>query len=217
MKYFSLFLPALTMMVTTGVLLSACSSTQPIIEDTSEADSLRAQIASLQGTLSFYESIETGSYYRDIRVRDMRIDELEYLLGICGEGGIVLGTELVDDLFIPASADLLESGLALIDSVIVKASSLPEESIIKVAAYSDNTVPGASLKDRYPSNWELSAARAASIARYIVAKHEIPADRIEVVSYGDSRPVFDNNTARGRKLNRRIEFTLAVNTEAVDK
>lgn len=216
MKYISLLFAPLLLTGSMMFLFSACSSTQPIIEDTSEEDSLRAQIASLQGTLAFYESIETGSFYRDIRVRDMRIDELEYLLGICGEGGIVLGTELVDDLFLPASADLLESGLALIDSVIVKATSLPDESVIRLSAYSDNTAPGASLKDRYPSNWELSAARASSIARYLVDKHDFPADRIEVISYGDSRPVFDNNTARGRKLNRRIEFTLAVNTEAVD-
>ncbi len=56
---------------------------------------------------------------------------------------------------------------------------------------------------QYPSNWELSAARAASVAR-LFALSGVVADRLGIVGWGDVRPKADNATAEGRNQNRRV-------------
>lgn len=59
--------------------------------------------------------------------------------------------------------------------------------------------------DRYPSNWELSAARAAGVARFLVSTGQRPS-MVKVESYGEHAPVADNGTAEGRSKNRRVEL-----------
>jgi chemotaxis protein MotB len=59
---------------------------------------------------------------------------------------------------------------------------------------------------RFPSNWELSAARATAVLRYLVAKHELKQDRVQIAGYADSRAVGPNDTEEGRAKNRRVEF-----------
>ena len=63
------------------------------------------------------------------------------------------------------------------------------------------------LKERYPTNWELAGARAASVVR-LFAQSGIDGTRLSAVSRGDTRPVADNRTPQGRALNRRIEIRL---------
>ncbi len=55
----------------------------------------------------------------------------------------------------------------------------------------------------YPSNWELSAARAASVAR-LFAINGVAADRLGIIGWGEVRPLADNATAEGRNQNRRV-------------
>lgn len=57
----------------------------------------------------------------------------------------------------------------------------------------------------FPSNWELSAARAAGVARYLV-EHGHPPTMVQVESYGEFRPIGDNETPEGRAKNRRVEL-----------
>lgn len=58
---------------------------------------------------------------------------------------------------------------------------------------------------RYPSNWELSAARATAALRYLVARGAVPT-RLVAVGFADSRPIVSNGTPEGRDRNRRVEF-----------
>lgn len=71
---------------------------------------------------------------------------------------------------------------------------------------------------QFPSNWELSAARAASIAR-ILNSFGVDAERITVTGYGAQRPIADNNTPDGRKKNRRVNLVIfrdkVINTDEV--
>lgn len=60
--------------------------------------------------------------------------------------------------------------------------------------------------DYFDSNWELSTARATSVARLIIEKYGVPAGRVGAVGYGDTRPVADNATPEGRAQNRRVVF-----------
>jgi chemotaxis protein MotB len=76
----------------------------------------------------------------------------------------------------------------------------PLPNRIRVEGYTD-TVPIAS--EIYPSNWELSSARAASVVRLFTAQGLHP-ERLSVIGYGENRPVADNSTEEGRIRNRRI-------------
>ena len=60
---------------------------------------------------------------------------------------------------------------------------------------------------RFPSNWELSAARAVSVARYFQSLG-MPPDRIAATGFGQYQPIADNGTENGRKMNRRVEIFL---------
>jgi chemotaxis protein MotB len=55
----------------------------------------------------------------------------------------------------------------------------------------------------YPSNWELSAARAATVAR-LFAEHGVSPERLGIVGWGEVRPIADNASAEGRNRNRRV-------------
>jgi chemotaxis protein MotB len=62
--------------------------------------------------------------------------------------------------------------------------------------------------DRFRDNWELSAARAGSVLRYVLAHSSIQPDHLAIAGYGPYRPVADNNTEQGRALNRRVEIVV---------
>jgi chemotaxis protein MotB len=68
---------------------------------------------------------------------------------------------------------------------------------IVVEGFTDNVPIGPALRSRFPSNWELSTARATGVVRYLVAQ-----------GFGDSRPVTSNDTAQGRAKNRRVEIVI---------
>jgi len=62
--------------------------------------------------------------------------------------------------------------------------------------------------DRYPSNWELSAARAAAVVRLLQRQGVDPA-RMAAVGYGEFQPAYSNRTAEGRQRNRRLVIVIA--------
>ncbi|MEC8126084.1 MAG: OmpA family protein, partial [Pseudomonadota bacterium] len=60
--------------------------------------------------------------------------------------------------------------------------------------------------DRFQSNWDLSAARSAAVADYLLGNTEIQQGRLTVTGYADTKPLESNETAAGRAKNRRIEI-----------
>jgi chemotaxis protein MotB len=110
-------------------------------------------------------------------------------------------------LFAPASAALSETGTGLLDEVAALLQTLPYS--LSVEGHSDN-VPIQTA--RYPSNWELSAARAAAVTRELIEKGISP-DRIRAIGYGETRPRDDNASAAGRARNRRVTFVLQLEGE----
>ncbi|MEK9652519.1 MAG: OmpA family protein [Betaproteobacteria bacterium] len=75
--------------------------------------------------------------------------------------------------------------------------------IIRVEGHTDNVPVG--FSDRFRSNWDLSSARSASVANYLVDNTALEAGRISVSGFADSKPIATNDTAEGRARNRRIE------------
>ncbi|MBU0724842.1 MAG: peptidoglycan -binding protein [Alphaproteobacteria bacterium] len=76
--------------------------------------------------------------------------------------------------------------------------------VLQVEGHTDN-VPIATAQ--FPSNWELSAARAISVVRQLMAAG-VPANRLAAAGYADNRPITSNQTEAGRQQNRRIELKL---------
>ncbi len=62
----------------------------------------------------------------------------------------------------------------------------------------------------YASNWELSAARATAVIRFLVEECEVPADRLVAGGYADTRPIAANDGRENREKNRRVEFRFSV-------
>jgi len=96
----------------------------------------------------------------------------------------------------------------VLDQVIEHLLSSGDTRLIRVEGHTDNVEIGPSLKSRYPSNVDLSKARAGGVLRYLVEKGGLDADRISSVGYGDSRPAATNADEEGRTKNRRVEILL---------
>ena len=62
--------------------------------------------------------------------------------------------------------------------------------------------------DRYPTNWDLSAARAIQVLRFFQENCDVPAKRLEAIGYGSSRPLVPNSSLENRIKNRRVEIYL---------
>ena len=212
------FYPLHTMLLLAGAVVAAsgCGGQQELIaRHEAELDSvyadhraLRAELSALQDTLQFYDDIESGQFYRDRRLLVQNIEELEYEIGLCHDGGRTVETLLVDDLFQPASAELTDAGRA---SLRATAETLRREfagRTLRIEGHSDSTPIGPGLAARYVSNWELSADRAAAVVRFLVDAEELPAGQVELAAFGDTRPVSRNDTAAGRTQNRRIRIAV---------
>jgi chemotaxis protein MotB len=78
---------------------------------------------------------------------------------------------------------------------------------IDVQGYTDDVPIGPELKARFPSNWELSTARATDVVRYVASKGVDP-NILSASGFGDTHPVASNSTAEGRARNRRIEIVI---------
>jgi chemotaxis protein MotB len=105
-------------------------------------------------------------------------------------------------LFESGSADLTERARKTLNRFAAYLFGLPNDIIIE-GHTDDQPISGA----RYPSNWELSAARAASVARFF-ENEGVKGQRMQVVGYGEFRPRFRNDTQEKRALNRRIDVII---------
>ncbi len=105
-------------------------------------------------------------------------------------------------LFSSGEAQLFQAATPVLNKV---ASILaPYPNPINVEGFTDN-VPIST--ERYASNWELSAARAASVV-HLFSKAGVEPGRMSAIAYGEFRPIDDNHTARGRLANRRVVIAI---------
>jgi len=79
---------------------------------------------------------------------------------------------------------------------------------VHVIGHTDNVPIRASARNRFPSNWELSTARATAAVRFLTEIAGVDPRRLGAVGYGEFRPVGDNTTPEGRARNRRIAITI---------
>ncbi len=106
--------------------------------------------------------------------------------------------------FPSGSAELTESARKIMEEIAGVNEAGSGE--ITVSGHTDNVplIFGSQFRD----NWDLAAARAASVVQAMEDTGKVPAGRMQAVSFGESQPVETNDTARGRATNRRIEIEI---------
>ncbi len=109
-------------------------------------------------------------------------------------------------LFQPGAAKLSASAMRILDLVASEIDSIPNH--IRVEGHTDNSPIATS---RFPSNWELSSARATEVVRYFMDAHGFSGKRISALGYGQYRPIRPNNTPENRAKNRRVDVVVLTN------
>jgi len=152
-----------------------------------------ARVAQLQST---YDELVTNME-SEIKRGEVTISELEGKLTV----------NMVESILFPSgSAEIKKEGQAVLKRVgdIVKEIA---DKDIQVEGHTDNVPISSRLQDKFASNWELSAARAATVVRFL-RDSGIAGERLSAAGFGEFQPVADNKTAEGRTQNRRIQIVL---------
>jgi len=118
-----------------------------------------------------------------------------------------LTVNMVDSiLFDSGKAEVKAGGLEILGKVISILKGVNDKSI-RIEGHTDNVQIVGALAKRYPTNWELSAARAINVTRYL-QDQGIDTGQLAAVAYGEWKPAGTNDTEEGKAKNRRIEIIL---------
>jgi chemotaxis protein MotB len=112
-------------------------------------------------------------------------------------------------LFDSGSADINGRGMELLQIMAESLKGNRDQNIV-VEGHTDNVPLSAALKKRFPSNWELSTARAAAVVRFFQEQAGIEPQRLSARGYSFYRPIAPNTSEAGRHQNRRIEIILGL-------
>ncbi|WP_346797092.1 OmpA family protein [Halomonas sp. Bachu 37] len=190
------YLDVLTLLITLFVLLLAL--TPPGSGDASEnqmASSSAVPSASRMAQSTGIQPAHDGIQPRfsGLSIPGVSVD--------AGSEGVTLR---IDDslLFSSGQAELTGQGRTLIQSLVEVLESFDGQ--ISVEGHTDS-IPIATA--RFPSNWELSSARAIAVVRHLESEG-VKIERMRAVGYADTQPMQSNNTREGRAANRRVELLL---------
>lgn len=118
--------------------------------------------------------------------------------------GLVVTVVTDHVLYQVGSADLQAAGQAVLDAVAPVIEGLPNHIAIEGHTDDQPILPGSA----YPSNWELSTARATTVLRYLIDAYHFDPTRLSASGYADTRPLAPNTSDADRALNRRVEIVV---------
>ena len=156
-----------------------------------------------------YENPREGNGQGDIKNADALRDELKRIVrssGLPVKGKIQVLAESValqldgDLLFDSGRAELRGESIPLLNDLAELIRRMDYR--VDVLGHTDNLPIATTL---FPSNWELSGARAGRAVRHLV-EHNVPPGRLRAIGHAETRPVASNGTETSRALNRRVEF-----------
>lgn len=179
----------LAIAISAAAALAACVSEQTYKTEVTKADASATQAAA-------YRSLNT-QLQAEIKADQVQIHQLQDRLRIT----------MVDEILFPEGGwQLGRKGEETLAKMAPTLSGLKNQSIV-VEGFTDNVPIGPELKKRFPSNWELSTARATDVLRFLAAKG-VPENTLSAQGFGDSRPVTSNDTPQGRAKNRRVDIVI---------
>jgi chemotaxis protein MotB len=150
-------------------------------------------IASSQETQRQYDELVRG-LSREVAKGQLQVRQYKNMLSV----------DLAEQLFFDSGSATLKAGGKDVLKTVGEALKGYENKIIRVVGHTDN-VPVA--KGQFTSNWELSAARATTVVRFLQEVGVAP-ERMIAAGRGEYSPVAPNDTPEGRQKNRRIELML---------
>jgi chemotaxis protein MotB len=172
-----------------------------------ERDSLTQQVAALDAQRAQLQATEKQSEARydallsnlseELRKGQLQVRQLKGMLTV----------DVAEQLFFDSGrANLKDTGKQVLQKV---AESLKgyEDKAIRIVGHTDNVPITKGLQKVFPSNWELSAARATTVVRFLQDTGIAP-ERLVATGRAEYAPVSPNDTTEGRQKNRRIEITL---------
>lgn len=120
-----------------------------------------------------------------------------------------LRVEMVDEILFDSGETVIKPAgvevLRRVGAILAKV----ENRRIEVQGHTDNVPITSALAKRFPTNWELSAARATNVARLLQDQAKIDPKLLSAVAFSEYAPRTPNDTAEGRRKNRRIEILLS--------
>jgi chemotaxis protein MotB len=198
-----------------GAIVSGCVSTGTFekmeMSKNHEIDALQKKVSALQKQNASLEK-QNASLIANSQETQKQYDEL--VRGLSREvakGRVqvkqyrnMLSMDLAEQIFFDSGSATLKSGGKDVLKTVGEALKGYENKIIRVVGHTDN-VPVA--KRQFPSNWELSVARATTVVRFLQEVGVAP-ERMIAAGRGEYNPLAPNDTPEGRQKNRRIELML---------
>lgn len=173
-----------------------------------------AQAQQLQARLDQLAAVEQeirerNQIYEEVLTRFRSLIDAGRLSVSIARGRMVINLPQ-DILFASGSADLGADGRRVLAEVAQVLAEF-EDRTFQVEGHTDDQPIST---PQFPSNWELSAARALSVVKLLV-DNGVPAENLSGAGYGEYQPVATNETADGRRLNRRIEIVMLPNLDVI--
>jgi chemotaxis protein MotB len=175
---------------------TAAATEQKLAATQAEQQALFQEKKQLEGKTKEYEEM-VGSLQKEVDAGNVTISQMQDRLTV----------NLVDKvLFSSGSTNIQKQGEEALTKIAAVLKNYATKRVL-VEGHTDNVPVGDALKSKYPTNWELSAARATKIARFLVDQGVDPV-RMAALGFGEYRPIAPNDTPEGRRENRRIEISL---------
>ena len=169
-----------------------------------ENASLKEGVANLKKTKE--EEVKSVSKTYENLMQEMKGEIAQGQVAITELKGKLTVDVLDKILFASGESEVKPEGLAVLQRVIDILKNVKDKAI-RIEGHTDNVKIGGALAKKYVTNWELSAARAINVTRYL-QKQGIDPALLASVAYGEYKPVADNSTSEGRAKNRRIAIIL---------
>jgi chemotaxis protein MotB len=172
-----------------------------------EKDALQAKVNELSPKAQKAEQLEkatqtyqdlTKKLEKEIQQGQIQITEMKNRLTMT----------MVDKIIFPSgSAEISKKGKEVLDKVTAILKEVKDKRI-QVEGHTDNVPIVSDLKKRFPTNWELSTARATEVVRYLQETGGLDPKLLSATGYSEYQPVASNDTDEGKHKNRRIEIVL---------
>jgi len=182
---------------------SVSENREKIVDLEAENTRLKGNLAQLKQKSQEVEA--QSNTYKDL-LKEMKAEISQGEITITELKG-KLTMDVVDKiLFASGEAKVKKEGLEVLKRVVDILKNMKDKNI-RIEGHTDNVQIASHLSKVYPTNWELSAARALNVARYL-QEQGIDPKIISATAFGEYQPLADNDTPEGRAKNRRIAIIL---------
>jgi chemotaxis protein MotB len=197
-----------------ALVVAAGCVTQPMVnEDEGQILAVRRQIGALEkrfgrlrGEIRRLEA-EVGSKAAEERRARFASDLARWGLTVTSRGPELVVTVASTVLFDPGEVSVREVAREPLEALAKAIGVRYPKRLVRIEGHTDNSPPKRVAR-AYPTNWELSAARALAVVSFLVEKGKIPRGKVFAAAYGQHRPVGSNDTPEGRDSNRRVDIVV---------